>query len=48
MEIKATSYRFTINMLIKVHGSNGCSKRGYVASTLTYRTRCTRPERAVC
>ena len=36
MEIKAISYHFTINMLIRVHGSNGCSKRGYIASTFTY------------
>ena len=42
MEIKAISYRFTINMLIKVHGSNGCSKKGYVALTFTYWTRHTR------
>ena len=42
MEIKAISYRFTINMLIKVHGSNGCSKKGYMASTFTYWTRHTR------
>ena len=42
MEIKAISYRFTINMLIKVHGSNGCSKKGYVALTFTYWTRYTR------
>jgi hypothetical protein len=36
MEIKAISYYFAINMLIRVYGSNGCSKRGYVASTFTY------------
>jgi len=36
MEIKAISYRFTINILIRVHGSNGCSKRGYMALTFTY------------
>jgi len=36
MEIKAISYRFTINILIRVHSSNSCSKRGYVALTFTY------------
>jgi len=36
MEIKAISYRFTINILIRVHGSNGYSKRGYIALTFTY------------
>jgi len=36
MEIKAISYYFTINMLIRVHGSNNCSKRGYIALTFTY------------
>ena len=36
MEIKAISYRFTINMLIRVYSSNGCSKRGYIALTFTY------------
>ena len=34
MEIKAISYRFTINILIRVYSSNGYSKRDYVASTL--------------
>jgi len=48
MEIKAISYRFTINMLIRVHSSNGYSKRGYMASTFTYQTRYTRPEQIVC
>ena len=42
MEIKVISYYFTINMLIKVHGSNGYSKRGYIALTFTYWTRYTR------
>ena len=36
MEIKAISYRFTINILIRVYGSNGCIKRGYIALTFTY------------
>ena len=36
MEIKAISYYFTINMLIRVYGSNGCSKGSYVALTSTY------------
>ena len=36
MEIKATSHYFAINMLIGVYSSNGCSKRGYMASTFTY------------
>jgi len=44
MEIKAISYCFTINILIRVYGSNSYSKRGYMASTFTYRTRCTRLE----
>jgi len=44
MEIKAISYRFTINILIRVYGSNGCSKRGYMALTFTYQTRYTRLE----
>ena len=36
MEIKATSYRFTINILIRVYSFNGCSKRGYMALTFTH------------
>jgi len=36
MEIKAIGYCFTINILIRVHGFNGCSKRGYMALTFTY------------
>ena len=36
MEIKAISYRFTINILIRVYSSNSYSKRGYVALTFTY------------
>ena len=35
MEIKAISYYFTINILIRVYSSNGCSKRGYIALTFT-------------
>ena len=47
MEIKAISYCFAINILIRVYGSNGCSKRGYIALTFTYWTRYTRLERIV-
>ena len=36
MEIKAKNYRFTINILIRVYGSNRCSKRGYIVLTFTY------------
>ena len=44
MEIKAINYCFTVNMPIRVHGSNGCSKKSYMVLTSTYRTRRTRPE----
>ena len=47
MEIKAIGHRFAINILIRVYGSNGCSKRGYVALTFTYQTRRTRLEQTV-
>ena len=36
MEIKAISYYFTINILIRVYTSDGYSKRGYMALTFTY------------
>jgi len=36
MEIKAISYHFTINILIRVYSSNSCSKRDYIALTFTY------------
>ena len=36
MEIKAISYHFAINMPIGVYGSNGYSKRSYMALTSTY------------
>jgi hypothetical protein len=47
MEIKATSYRFTINILIRVYSSNSCSKRGHITSTFTYWIRYTRLEQTV-
>ena len=44
MEIKAINYCFAVNMPIRVYGSNGCSKRSYMALTSIYGTRRTRPE----
>ena len=36
MEIKAISHRFTINIPVRVYGSNSYSKRGYMALIFTY------------
>ena len=44
MKIRAISYRFIINISIRVHGFNSCSKRGYIALAFTYQTRRTRLE----